>query len=331
MQFDCQNKSRKRSHSDTSEAQRAYKKPLLANTSTSKSATSSPDSTDGDREIARDEFFGDSSIDSETTEVETPDSVCCTDPHRDAQNPLPALGDFRVKGPNDLSPRIRESQQAFTIYTSAGISQRKYKGPSSLEAFAQWLHMDSHVLDKDLSEHFRQASQHCEQLDIPRSLSMPILCSKWTDYVDAYFQDVAPLFSVVGRENVIRAATYLSRFNTLEWRPICERPVMATVYACIALGARVKGHQEVAQIYIEAACSLTGYLSSFPQLESAQALLLIAIEHRGRSKSGAAFNAVRQAVSILNSMGLHRTPSSGNDHLTTSLVDCIRFGENNGS
>lgn len=212
--------------------------------------------------------------------------------------------------------KIGESQQAFTIYASASISQRKYKGPSSLQAFAQWFDVNSHALDKDLSEHFRHGLRYSEEMDMPPSLSMPALCPEWEDYVDAYFQEIAPLFPVMRRENTIRTATYLSRFGLLEQNPNSDRPAMACVYACIALGARSRGHSGVAQAYIEAACSLTGYLLSLPYLESAQALLLIAIEHRGREKNGAAFLAVRQAISILNSMGLHRTPSYGNDHLS---------------
>ncbi|KAK6001633.1 hypothetical protein QM012_002123 [Aureobasidium pullulans] len=214
--------------------------------------------------------------------------------------------------------KIRESQQAFTIYASASISQRKYKGPSSLQAFAQWFHANSHILDKDLSEHFRHGLHRSEELDIPPSLSMPALCPEWEDYVDAYFEEIAPLFPVIRRETTIRAATYLSRFGVLERNPVSDRPTMACVYACVALGARSKGRPGVARAYIEAACSLSGYLTSLPYLESAQALILIAIEHRGREKNGAAFLAVRQAITILNSMGLHRTPSYGNDHLSVA-------------
>lgn len=214
--------------------------------------------------------------------------------------------------------KSRESQQAFTIYASNSISQRKYKGPSSLQAFAQWFHVNSRILDQDLSEYFRHGLRYSEEMDIPPSLSMPALCPEWADYVDAYFQDIAPLFPVIRREKTIRLATYLSRFGVLGQNSVGDRPAMACVYACIALGARSKGRSGIAQAYIEAACSLTGYLTSLPYLESAQALLLIAVEHRGREKNGAAFLAVRQAISILNSMGLHRTPSYGNDHLSVA-------------
>ncbi|KAG9689508.1 hypothetical protein KCU95_g9638, partial [Aureobasidium melanogenum] len=251
-------------------------------------------------------------------ETDTPNTVYSGDSASSVQGLPMSSGTI---GPDHFvasTSKIRESQQAFTIYASASISQRKYKGPSSLQAFAQWFHVNSHVLDKDLSEHFRHGLRHSEEMDMPTSLSMPALCPEWADYVDAYFQEIAPLFPVVRRENTIRTATYLSRSGLLEQNPISDRPATACVYACIALGARSKGQQGVAQAYIEAACSLTGYLTSLPYLESAQALLLIAIEHRGREKNGAAFLAVRQAISILNSMGLHRTPSYGNEHLSVT-------------
>ncbi|KAH0362625.1 hypothetical protein KCU65_g7910, partial [Aureobasidium melanogenum] len=251
-------------------------------------------------------------------ETETPNTVYSTDSVPSVQKLPMSTGSIDPDHSARSTSKIRESQQAFTIYASASILQRKYKGPSSLQAFAQWFHVNSHILDKDLSEHFRHGSRHSEESDMPPTLSMPALCPEWEDYVDAYFQEIAPLFPVMRRENTIRTATYLSRFGLLEQNPTSDRPAMACVYACIALGARVKGQTGVAQAYIEAACSLTGYLTSLPYLESAQALLLIAIEHRGREKNGAAFLAVRQAISILNSMGLHRTPSYGNDHLSVA-------------
>ncbi|THY57876.1 hypothetical protein D6C97_04597 [Aureobasidium pullulans] len=211
-----------------------------------------------------------------------------------------------------------ESQQAFTIYSSSTITQRKYKGPSSLQAFAQWLHLNCHVLENDLSEHFRQGSRHSEDIDILPFLSMPALGPDWGDYVAAYLDEIAPIYPIVGKASITRAGTYLARFNALELNPISDRPTMACVYACIALGARTKGHTGVAQAYIEAACSLIGYLSSLPYLESAQALLLIAVDQRGREKTGAAFLLVRQAIGILNSMGLHRTPFYSNDQLSVA-------------
>jgi hypothetical protein len=219
---------------------------------------------------------------------------------------------------NTWTTKTGESQQAFTIYSSSTITRRKYKGPSSLQAFAQWLHLNCHVLENDLSEHFRQGSRHSEDMDMPPSLSMPALIPDWGDYVVAYLDEIAPIYPIVGKESITRAGTYLARFNALDHNPVSDRPTMACAYACIALGARIKGHTGVAQAYIEAACSLIGYLNSLPYLESAQALLLIAIDQRGREKIGAAFLLVRQAISILNSMGLHRTPFYGNDQLSVA-------------
>ncbi|KAI5247456.1 hypothetical protein E4T43_02061 [Aureobasidium subglaciale] len=242
-------------------------------------------------------------------------SYSCEGDHVTQQSPHPQI--MITQGSADTwTSKVGESQQAFTIYSSSTITQRKYKGPSSHQAFAQWFQLNSYVLDKDLSEHFRQGSRHSEDMDMPPFLSMPALCPDWEAYVDAYLDEVAPIYPIVGREVIVRAGTYLARFAALEHNPVSERPTMACLYACIALGARTKGHTVVAQAYIEAACSLTGYLTSQPYLESAQALLLIAIDHRGREKIGAAFLLVRQAISILNSMGLHRTPFYGNDQLS---------------
>ena len=151
---------------------------------------------------------------------------------------------------------------------------------------------------------------------MPPTLSMPALCVDWHIYTDAYFQEIAPFFPVIGREQIVRAATYLSRYDHLEERPTGDRPAMACVYACIALGARTKGHIGIAQAYIESACSLVGHLISLPYMESAQALLLISLEHRGRSKSGAASMALEQALRILSSMGLHQRLFGCDDYLS---------------
>ncbi|THY22499.1 hypothetical protein D6D00_06838 [Aureobasidium pullulans] len=246
----------------------------------------------------------------------SPDTVYSCDEDQIAQqSPHPQIM-INQNSADTWTSKIGESQQAFTIYSSSTITQRKYKGPSSHQAFAQWFQLNSHVLDKDLSEHFRQGSRHSEEMDMPPFLSMPALCPDWEVYVDAYLDEVAPIYPIVGREIIVRAGTYLARSGALEHNPVSDRPTMACLYACIALGARTKGHTGVAQAYIEAACSLTGYLTSQPYLESAQALLLIAINHRGREKIGAAFLLARQAISILNSMGLHRTPFYGNDQLS---------------
>ncbi|KAI5206759.1 hypothetical protein E4T39_02234 [Aureobasidium subglaciale] len=248
----------------------------------------------------------------------SPDTVYSCDEDQIAQqSPHPQIM-INQNSADTWTSKIGESQQAFTIYSSSTITQRKYKGPSSHQAFAQWFQLNSHVLDKDLSEHFRQGSRHSEEMDMPPFLSMPALCPDWEVYVDAYLDEVAPIYPIVGREIIVRAGTYLARSGALEHNPVSDRPTMACLYACIALGARAKGHTGVAQAYIEAACSLTGYLTSQPYLESAQALLLIAIDHRGREKIGAAFLLVRQAISILNSMGLHRTPFYVNDQLSVS-------------
>ena len=81
---------------------------------------------------------------------------------------------------------------------------------------------------------------------MPPTLSMPALCVDWHIYTDAYFQEIAPFFPGIGREQIVRAATYLSRYDHLEERPTGDRPAMACVYACIALGARTKGHISIA-------------------------------------------------------------------------------------
>ncbi|THY25672.1 hypothetical protein D6D01_05016 [Aureobasidium pullulans] len=247
--------------------------------------------------------------------LDTPDTIYSlhTDQTLTTESP-PTLANQKSSRPWNC--RVQESQHAFTLYTSSSTSHRKYKGPSSLQAFSEWLQLNSDGLNLDFSEQFRHGTSHCEEIDMPPTLSMPALCVDWHIYTDAYFQEIAPFFPVIGREQIVRAATYLSRYNHLEERPTGDRPAMACVYACIALGARTKDQIGIAQAYIESACSLVGHLISLPYMESAQALLLISLEHRGRSKSGAASMALGQALRILSSMGLHQKLFGCDDYLS---------------
>ncbi|THW21009.1 hypothetical protein D6D23_06605 [Aureobasidium pullulans] len=93
---------------------------------------------------------------------------------------------------------------------------------------------------------FRHGTSHCEEMDMPPTLSMPALCVDWHIYTDAYFQEIAPFFPVIGREQIVRAATYLSRYDHLEERPTGDRPAIACVYAYIALGAPCALEQNLA-------------------------------------------------------------------------------------
>ncbi|THZ19966.1 hypothetical protein D6C91_04922 [Aureobasidium pullulans] len=247
--------------------------------------------------------------------VDTPDTIYSlhTDQTLTTESP-PTLANQKSSRPWNC--RVQESQHAFTLYTSSSTSHRKYKGPSSLQAFSEWLQLNTDGLNLDFSEQFRHGTSHCEEMDMPPTLNMPALCVDWHIYTDAYFQEIAPFFPVIGREQIVRAATYLSRYDHLEERPTGDRPAMACVYACIALGARTKGQIGIAQAYIESACSLVGHLVSLPYMESAQALLLISLEHRGRSKSGAASMALGQALRIFSSMGLHQKLFGCDDYLS---------------
>ncbi|THW31139.1 hypothetical protein D6D21_10766 [Aureobasidium pullulans] len=146
----------------------------------------------------------------------SPDTVYSCDEDQIAQqSPHPQIM-INQNSADTWTSKIGESQQAFTIYSSSTITQRKYKGPSSHQAFAQWFQLNSHVLDKDLSEHFRQGLRHSEEMDMPPFLSMLALCPDWEVYVDAYLDEVAPIYPIVGREIIVRAGTYLARSGALE-------------------------------------------------------------------------------------------------------------------
>ncbi|KAF4549101.1 Fungal specific transcription factor domain-containing protein 1 [Elsinoe fawcettii] len=214
-----------------------------------------------------------------------------------------------------------EGESPEYAFNTTGQSEHKYLGPSSLQVFTQWLEMTFRVETANLSERFRYGMRHCEEMDIPDVPEMPQLPQDWFDHLRAFTEQVAPLFPIVhGQEMEIVANSIVSR-NPSDM-PKRQRPTLALLYACIAIGIRqrVPSSTESAK-YLRAACSLLSYTIAYPYLESAQALLMLTIALRCHSRDGAASQALGSAIRILQSIGLHRQastqqmsglPSSGN-------------------
>ncbi|KAH0005601.1 hypothetical protein KCU72_g16558, partial [Aureobasidium melanogenum] len=107
--------------------------------------------------------------------------------------------------------------------------------------------------------------------------------------------------------------------------PVRQRPLIATAYACLAIGADSLGHTNQGLDLVTAAYSLYAYLVAQPYLQSAQALLLICLALRGRNKDGAGSQALGQAIRILHTLGLHRK-LNGYGKLDQEQTESLRLG-----
>lgn len=204
-----------------------------------------------------------------------------------------------------ISSMVDSGQSPGFAVNSVSATERKYLGSTSLQVFSQWLDMTLHVSPTGLTSSFQHGMRFCEEMELPEDLYMPSIPADWEAYTAAYFSCVGRFFSVVSRGSITSFAERMQR-QDLRALPVRQRPLIATVYACLAIGADSLGHSAQGTGYITAAYSLYAYLVAQPYLPSAQALILICLALRGRNKDGAGSQALGQAIRIIHSLGLHR-------------------------
>lgn len=207
---------------------------------------------------------------------------------------------------------------------SVSATERKYLGSTSLQVFSQWLDMTFHITPTGLTSSFQHGMRFCEEMDLPPDLHMPSIPTAWQEYLAAFSTGVSVLFPIVSLENVTSAIQYMSQ-QDLRILPVRQRPLIATVYACLAIGADSLGHTNQGLDFVTAAYSLYAYLVAQPYLQSAQALLLICLALRGRNKDGAGSQALGQAIRILHTLGLHRRLNS-HDKSDREQTESLRIG-----
>lgn len=207
---------------------------------------------------------------------------------------------------------------------SVSATERKYLGSTSLQVFSQWLDMTFHVAPTGLTSSFQHGMRFCEEMDLPPDLYMPPIPTAWQEYLAAFTSGVRVLFPILSIESVTSAIRYMSH-QDLRILPIRQRPLITTVYACLAIGADSLGQTTQGLDLITAAYSLYAYLVAQPYVQSAQALLLICLALRGRNKDGAGSQALGQAIRILHTLGLHRK-LNGHDKPDQEHTGSLRLG-----
>ncbi|KAI4735177.1 hypothetical protein E4T50_14304 [Aureobasidium sp. EXF-12298] len=207
---------------------------------------------------------------------------------------------------------------------SVSATERKYLGSTSLQVFSQWLDMTFHIAPTGLTSSFQHGMRFCEEMDLPPDLYMPSIPTAWQEYLAAFCLGVGVLFPIVSVEDITSSIQYMSQ-QDLKKLPVRQRPLIATVYACLAIGADSLGHTNQGLDLVTAAYSLYAYLVAQPYVTSAQALLLICLALRGRNKDGAGSQALGQAIRILHTLGLHRK-LNGYGKLDPEQTESLRLG-----
>jgi hypothetical protein len=207
---------------------------------------------------------------------------------------------------------------------SVSATERKYLGSTSLQVFSQWLDLTFHMSPTGLTSSFQHGMRFCEEMELSADLHMPSIPSCWREYVTAFFSGPGMVFPIVSAEGITSTIQYLDH-QDLRTFPVRQRPLIATVYACLAIGADSLGHTTQGLDLVTAAYSLYAYLVAQPYLQSAQALLLICLALRGRNKDGAGSQALGQAIRILHTLGLHRK-LNGYGNLNREQTEVVRLG-----
>jgi hypothetical protein len=243
--------------------------------------------------------------------------------------PGPQIGRYDQVAGSMLEPAIQPSMldngpgSGFAV-NSVSATERKFLGSTSLQSFSQWLDLTFHVAPTGLTSSFQHGMRFCEEMELPADLYMPPVPNAWQEYVGAFFSGPGMVFPIVSAEGITSTIQYMYQ-RDLRTLPVRQRPLIATVYACLAIGADSLGHTTQGLDLVTAAYSMYAYLVAQPYLQSAQALLLICLALRGRNKDGAGSQALGQAIRILYTLGLHRN-LNGYGNLNREQTEVVRLG-----
>ncbi|KAF4974423.1 hypothetical protein FZEAL_8666 [Fusarium zealandicum] len=217
-------------------------------------------------------------------------------------------------GPSNDSPDV-------LVNTDDTSHRVKYMGASSLQCLCRFVDLcfEKKGLDT-IGAYFRWGMSFTEEYAIPLTLQLPDLppspsLEPWTT---VFFERIHPLIPVLDQASFM---SDLHHFTALQEGSdnglqgvitSAEAPALVAMYSVLTIG--IDEHQgtisESATPYLTAAYSLISHLISFPYTASVQALLLLIVALRGRSKEGQAWNLLGQAIRISYSLGLHRNIAS---------------------
>lgn len=215
----------------------------------------------------------------------------------------------------DLNPDM-------ALNTDESPHRLKFMGGSSVQSLTMFADLFFRKRGlRPLSPYFRFGMHHVEEFQLPLSFQLPPLPPLPTldAYLDVYMKRVYPLFPVFDEPSI---RSELGRLTTLQDADASgslqssiessQVPLLVSVYSIICIGADEETGilAEIGSHYLTAAYSLLAHVISIPYLASVQALLLLSIALRGRSKEGQGWQTLGQAIRIAHSIGLHRHAST---------------------
>lgn len=215
----------------------------------------------------------------------------------------------------DLNPDM-------ALNTDESPHRLKFMGGSSVQSLTMFADLFFRKRGlRPLSPYFRFGMHHVEEFQLPLSFQLPPLPPLPTldAYLDVYMKRVYPLFPVFDEPSI---RSELGRLTTLQDADASgslqssiessQVPLLVSIYSIICIGADEETGilAEIGSHYLTAAYSLLAHVISIPYLASVQALLLLSIALRGRSKEGQGWQTLGQAIRIAHSIGLHRHAST---------------------
>lgn len=224
------------------------------------------------------------------------------------------------------SPRHDEddAQQSPDIAVNTdGPKTRKLMGGSGLQSLTIFL--DVYLQQASVprvTPFFRHGMRYVEEFQIPLQPDIPDLPPSLTieSCIKSYCSRIHPLFPVIDIDQLYIEVQRLKSTQEAHWTPAgrtelkrclasSDAPTLACIYAVTSLGAdetAFEGLSEIGTTYLKAAYCLYPHLVGLPYIASVQALVLLTIALRGRSKEGQGLQTLGQAIRIAHSIGLHR-------------------------
>lgn len=209
------------------------------------------------------------------------------------------------------------------LNTDGTKHRRKLMGGSSLQSLTMFL--DIYLQRQGLAQiapHFRFGMNHAEEFPLGLVLTLPDLPppALMDTYLRTFFRRIHPIFPILDFGHFKEELSRLRALQDSHWSPEngsegfkthlkhSDIPSLASIYCVVSLGADETSGTvtEMGNSFLTAAYGLYAHLVALPYLPSVQALILLTLALRGRSKEGQGFQVLGQAIRIAHSVGLHR-------------------------
>lgn len=208
------------------------------------------------------------------------------------------------------------------LNTDESPHRLKFMGGSSVQSLTMFADLFFRKRGlRTLSPYFRFGMHHVEEFQVPLTLQLPSLppLSALDAYLDVYMKRIFPLFPVFDEPTFRSDMGQLVSLQDADPSggiqnaiDLSQVPTLVCIYSiiCISADEETGTVTEIGTHFLNAAYSLLAHVISTPYLASVQALVLLTLALRGRSKEGQGWQTLGQAIRIAHSIGLHRHAST---------------------